>query len=258
MLPFFKIGSILIPSYAICIGLGLVTLYLISLRNARYFNLSAEDHFYCLILAAVGAFIGAKLLYIITVFPVLEFDFQDAFKIRQLLTDLFRYGLVIYGGIIGGMIVIRSYCKKYKLNGDKYLAAYAVAMPFAQAWGRLGCLLAGCCYGFPYTGPGAIAHQGFNQPVPIMRFPTQAVWLLGNVLFGVFLLLYMKLIGRRRNAAGRLIAAYVLGYALLRFIGEYMRGDLVRGIYGPLSQAQWLSILFFCYGIYLSIKARRS
>ena len=47
---------------------------------------------------------------------------------------------------------------------------------------------------------------------------------------------------RRAKAPGKTLAAYLLLYAPVRFVLEFLRGDPARGFFGPLSTSQWLSL----------------
>ncbi|MDO5734430.1 MAG: prolipoprotein diacylglyceryl transferase [Eubacteriales bacterium] len=254
MLPEIKIGRYALPSYGIAIYLGLLCLALISYREAKKRKINGEDLIYSLVLALLAAGLGAKLLYLITVLPSIPWSKLSAAEINLALYDLLRSGFVVYGALFAGFLSLWAYAKKYRLNSYKLLASIAVGLPFAQACGRIGCFLAGCCYGYPYSGPLALSFpQSSLHPLPVPRFPTQLVWALGNFLFGSFLLFYSHHLGRRASSAKQVFTAYLLGYSLLRFCGEFLRGDLIRGVYGPLSQAQWISIFVFGFGLVLLI-----
>ncbi|WP_280519847.1 prolipoprotein diacylglyceryl transferase family protein [Paenibacillus cineris] len=56
-------------------------------------------------------------------------------------------GFVVYGGIIGGIVAGLVYCKKNKISFLQHLDLFVPSIALAQGFGRIGCLLAGCCYG---------------------------------------------------------------------------------------------------------------
>jgi phosphatidylglycerol:prolipoprotein diacylglycerol transferase len=111
--------------------------------------------------------------------------------------------------------------------------------------GRLGCLLAGCCYGKPttvpwgitFTSPDAAANVG--TPLGIPLHPTQLYDAGAELLILVLLLLTER---RGRPFAGRTFWLYMLLYAISRFIIEFYRGD-ERGIILGLSTSQFVSVV---------------
>lgn len=125
-----------------------------------------------------------------------------------------------------------------------YLDVTVAGAGLFHAWGRLGCLLAGCCYGRPsrlgvrYTGAHAV--MGFPlQLTGVRLFPIQAVesaWVLGLAVGAAWMVV-------RHAVPGSAFAAYVAGYALGRFFFEFARGDADRPYFLRISQSQWISLL---------------
>ena len=64
------------------------------------------------------------------------------------LTD----GFVVFGGIVGGIFTAYVYCRVKKLNFLKLFDTLMPSVALAQGFGRIGCLLAGCCYGKETSG----------------------------------------------------------------------------------------------------------
>jgi prolipoprotein diacylglyceryltransferase len=125
-----------------------------------------------------------------------------------------------------------------------YLDVTIAGAGLFHAWGRIGCLLSGCCYGRPsrlgirYTH--AHAEMGFpTQLTGVRLFPIQAVeslWILCLASGAVWMIL-------RNSRPGSVFAAYVAGYALGRFFFEFARGDADRPYFVGFSQAQWISLV---------------
>ena len=163
---------------------------------------------------------------------------------RELLT-LARSGGVFYGGLIVAVVVAIVYVRRHSLPtwtvGD--LAAPGIAL--AHAVGRMGCLMAGCCFGRPTTVPWAITFESayaadtVGVPLGLRLHPTQLYDAGAELLIFLFLIFLER---RGRPFAGRTFWAYVGIYAIARFIIEFYRGDS-RGMIGPLSTSQFLSIL---------------
>ena len=125
-----------------------------------------------------------------------------------------------------------------------YLDVTIAGAGLFHAWGRIGCLLSGCCYGRPsllgirYTH--AHAEMGFpTQLTGVHLFPIQAVesaWIFCLASGAAWMVL-------RNSRPGFVFAVYVAGYALGRFFFEFARGDSDRPYLVGFSQAQWVSLL---------------
>ena len=87
----------------------------------------------------VGGIIGAKLLYYIVEFPSILAD-------PSILLN-FGEGFVVYGGLIAGFLSPLIYTRIKKLSFLPYIDCAVPGVAFAQGCGRIGCFLAGCCYG---------------------------------------------------------------------------------------------------------------
>jgi len=68
-----------------------------------------------------------------------------------------------------------------------------------------------------------------------------------NLILFVVIFVY----SRRERRSGQILGLYFIGYSIIRFILEYFRYDMVRGIFGGLSVSQWISILLLPVGFYL-------
>jgi hypothetical protein len=120
------------------------------------------------------------------------------------------------------------------------LDALGLALGLTQAFGRLGCFMAGCCHGRPHRWGVCYGHQhaeqGFDHALTGVRlFPIQAVESLSLFLLtatGTALMLS----GR---PAGSALTAYLAGYGTLRFGLELARGDSARPYIRGFSEAQW-------------------
>ncbi len=134
----FSIGRFTVHGYGLMIGLGFIAAVLVGCYLAKRRGLSDSDFTNIAMLVLVFGFAGGKLLHIIVEF-------------RSFISDpmsvLGSEGFAVYGGIISGILTIYLYCRIKKLEFIKYIDLFAAAVPLNQALGRIGCLLAGCCYG---------------------------------------------------------------------------------------------------------------
>ncbi len=243
------IGPLTIYGYGFMIAIGVLSAWYTAEQRARRLHLAYEHVFYLVVWCAIGGFASAKILFCITEWKSF---------IQNPLQLIGSEGFVVYGGIIGGIFSGWLYCRIKKL---KFLTYFDLIMPsiaLAQGFGRIGCFLAGCCYGKETSGPLAITfrHSDF-APNNVPLVPTQ---IYSSILdFGhFFLLLY---VARHKKADGQVAACYLIFYSIGRFVIEFFRGDLERGSVGPLSTSQFISIFIMLAGFllfFLTEKANKS
>ena len=113
-------------------------------------------------------------------------------------------------------------------------------IPLGHGIGRVGCVMAGCCHGFPYEGPFALYYPNSVAGLSPDQgyFPVQPLEALINVGICLILLWYEK----RMKRPGQLLFAYMGFYAVARFFLEMLRGDAVRGIWYSVSTSQIISL----------------
>jgi len=238
----FTIGNINIPSYGFLIALGGLlgnVLAFFALRSRK-----REFDSFLLIEAygILGAFIGSKLLWFIV--SADQVDWSRFFE-PEYFNLLMQAGFVFYGGLILAAINIILCGKLHKIDVLGYLRDIVFVIPFGHAFGRIGCFMAGCCYGMHYNGPLAVIFpEGSNGPVGVSLFPVQLLEALLLFLLSAFLFIL-----RYKIKSLRSLEAYIIGYGIIRFILEFLRGDEVRGIYFGLSTSQWIAILMIVGGI---------
>ena len=236
-----KIGSFELASYGLMTALGYAAAALYLLPRLKKINLDKDTFWNLIFIAFMGALIGAKLLFIIVSWPQLGTTLAD--KIANIVRD-FRYGFVFFGGMIVSVASLIFYMKKKGLPVLKTSDFLIVGLPLGHALGRIGCFLAGCCYGRPtdmpwgvtFTNPHALVAPEF---VGVPLHPTQLYEAAGNlILFFILHKLYNK-----PHKNGMILLAYVSCYAFMRFMIEFFRGDF-RGEYIlGLSPSQLISLL---------------
>jgi phosphatidylglycerol:prolipoprotein diacylglycerol transferase len=118
------------------------------------------------------------------------------------------------------------------------------AVTLGHAIGRVGCLLAGCCYGKETNMWWGIQLHGSH------RHPTQILESLGLFLIALILI--------KTRPSLKSFALYFIGYGVLRFGIEILRGDTIRGTWGILTPSQWISfgLIFLGIGIMLIHKIK--
>lgn len=237
----FTIGPITIHGYGLMMALGIFTAYYLLEYRAKKRGMDPDKIFYLTVWAVVSGLLGAKVLYLITRLPDLIAD-------PSLIWQSIKDGFVVYGSIIGGVLGAFVYCKIGKLPFLKVFDLTVPGLALAQGIGRIGCLLAGCCYGMEVAEDNPIAivfHDSHYAPNDIPLLPTQIISSVLNVLhFAVLMLLSKKL-----KKDGQVATCYLIFYSIGRFILEYFRGDLIRGNVGTFTTSQFISLFICAAGI---------
>lgn len=237
-------------TYGLLILLGAIAGIIVALLRAKRYHQQRDDVLFCALFAGIGVAVGAKLLYLITILPDLIQNWNTLMSDTAYLTSIITGGFVFYGGLIGAIIMLFVYAKRYKIDTFSMLDVFAPAIPLIHAVGRLGCFSAGCCYGKPADPPwGMLFPHSVAGPQDIPLLPVQLYESgLNLLLFFVLLLLSFKVSKR-----GALIGIYLASYAVIRFVLEFFRYDYVRGFVLGISTSQWISILLLPIGVLLIV-----
>jgi phosphatidylglycerol:prolipoprotein diacylglycerol transferase len=243
----FRIGDWPVYSYGVLLALAYLAGLQLAVIRARRAGLDSARVMDLGIYIIIAALIGAKLMLIAV-------DFQYFRTQPRELLSLVRAGGVFYGGLLAAFFVALWLLKRYKLpvwtTGD--LIAPGIAL--GHIVGRLGCLLAGCCYGRPapnvpwaitFTDPIASANVGTPLDVPL--HPTQLYEAGAELLILVFLLVFER---KGRPFPGRTFWLYMLLYAISRFVVEFFRGD-ERGTIAWLSTSQFVSVVLVPVSLFM-------
>jgi phosphatidylglycerol:prolipoprotein diacylglycerol transferase len=240
-----RIGPVTFYGYGLMIAIGILACFFMADRRARKLGLDPDVIFNVGFISIIGGFITSKLFFI-------AMDLPNIIKNGLFLKALISNGFIVYGGLIGGVLTAVAYLRAKKIPFLPYFDLAAPSMAIAQAVGRLGCLIAGCCYGRETDSRFGMMfpHSGF-APQGVKLIPTQLISSIGNFAIMFALLWY----ARRKPKTGRVGALYILLYAVGRFFIEYLRND-IRGDVGPLSMSQFISILMLVPGILLFVRAK--
>ena len=241
MHPFIHIGNITLPMYGLCTMVGTVFALLAVFRLRKKGSPLSEDNLLdALIWAIVLGFVCAKALYFIVDPPRMPHSWAE-------LWDLISAGLVFYGGMLGGLLGLVFVSLKTRKSVFTYGDLLAPCFCLAHAGGRVGCLMAGCCYGMAYSGPCAVVLDG------VSRLPTQLMEAGFLVIFsGILTALYLK-----KPRRGTVTGWYMVLYSVWRFVIEFFRAD-ERGTVGFLSTSQFISLFIFAFGLFLLIRSRKA
>jgi phosphatidylglycerol:prolipoprotein diacylglycerol transferase len=235
----FKIGSVPIHSYGVMIALGFLVAVFVGTTLAKKSKLDVERVLDLGFWTFLVGFLGARLYYVLTQFEFFSNHPEAIFRVWE-------GGLVFYGGPLACLPFCYWYMKKYKMPGWKVADVFIPCLTVAHAFGRLGCLAAGCCYGKPTgTDFGLIFFSDQVEPHlhGIRLHPTQIYE--STVLFTLFfgLLWVFKI----KKFDGQVALTYFIAYPIIRSVIEIFRGDQVRGfvIENLISWGQFTSGIVF-------------
>lgn len=245
----FTIGPLTIHGYGLMTAVGILAAYFSAEYRAKKKGLDSSKVFGLVVCCVVLGYVCSKLLYILTVLP-------DILADPSVFWSSLANGWVVMGGILGGILGGYLYCRWQKLPAWRFFDLGLASVALAQGFGRIGCFLAGCCYGMETDGPLAVTftHSDF-APNGVPLVPTQLISSALDFLLFFFLIFYDKKIQKK---AGEVTAWYLILYSAGRFVLEFWRGDTLRGFVGPLSTSQFMGIFTFAAGIFLLILRRRS
>ena len=156
--------------------------------------------------ALAGAFLGAKLVYLGAEGWQ---HWHDANRWVILAT-----GKSILGGLLGGYLAVelaKKFLKYDGITGDWF----AVITPVGIMFGRIGCMMHGCCL-------GRVCEKNWftlDDENGIARWPaSQMEFIFNALMLGVILFLR-----RKRLFAGQHFHLYLMAYGIFRFFHEFLR-----------------------------------
>ena len=239
------LGFFQIPSYGMLVALGVVLGLLALKRRASRRGLDGALLVDVALWLVIWALVGAKGLLIFVELPRYVSDPAS-------VVGVLRAGGVFLGGFIAAVVAGVVLFRRHKLAPLATMDAIIPSVALGHAIGRVGCLLAGCCWGrvcdlpwaITYTDPVAASNVGTPLHIALHPFPAySALFNLG--LWGLLEWLYS-----RKPTSGRVFAAYLIIYGCGRFILEWTRGDASRGsvLSGALSTSQLISLGLIALG----------
>jgi phosphatidylglycerol---prolipoprotein diacylglyceryl transferase len=178
-------------------------------------------------------------------------------------------GLAYYGGFVAASLTAWYVLKRDRFPFWKAADMAGMVLPIGLGFGRMGCLLGGCCFGRVSHVPWALVfppHSASSQgqfergllsspALPSLPVhPAQIYESLGSLLLSLGLVLWVH--GRKRYD-GQVFLAFVVGYAILRFLLEFWRDDDRGGFWGlSTSQLIGLALLVLAAAAHRRLTAR--
>lgn len=239
----FSIGPFSIYWYSFLILVAVFVGYEIVVWYSKKINFYVSDMMDMFLYLIICSIIGARLYYVIFNFNTFKGDLLGIFQI-------WRGGLAIYGGIIGGLLYIVYYCFKKKINFIRVLDIYSLSLLLGQAIGRWGNFFNQEAYGGVTTLEslrglyipdfiinGMYIDEAYRQPT----FLYESLW----CLIGVFILFFIR--KKKGNVIGKQVCFYFCWYGFGRFFIEGLRSDSLY--IGSYRVSQIFSVIIFLIGM---------
>jgi len=170
--------------------------------------------------------------------------------------------ITFIGGLIGGLVcfllLLKFGYKEMKGRIPDIFNTVIIGVVLAHAFGRIGCFMAGCCYGIPTDSFLGVAFP-FGESGNIPVFPTQ-------LFEAIFLFVFFALLNKIKSFRNVEFQVYLIGYGAWRFLIEFIRGDdrggfltFIHGTYYDYpSPSQYLSLVMIGVGVYMLIRAKKN
>jgi phosphatidylglycerol:prolipoprotein diacylglycerol transferase len=252
----FQFGGFTIYTYGVCVALCVISGVWLAAHSAPRYGLPPLKIWNLGIYGILVALITSKLWLILSSWSYYAQNPHELFSAATL-----ESGGAFYGGFLGGVVWTYGYARWEKLP---LLPTFDVASPsvaLGHAIGRVGCFMAGCCFGKPTTLPWGItftsevAARISGTPLNVPLHPTQLYEAFAE--FANFLFLYI--VGRRWSVPGQVVGAYLILYGTERGLIEFVRDDPGRTplFNGAMTLMQVVSVAMILAGLTLWSRALR-
>jgi phosphatidylglycerol:prolipoprotein diacylglycerol transferase len=224
-----RIGPVTVYSYGVMIALAVLVALFLTYRQAPREGIQPSVTIDFILAVVVAGLAGSRIVYVVVHWG--DYAFRP-WAILGLGAAGELQGLSIHGGLLGGLLAGYWLARRWKLKFWRLADLCARPLAFGMGVGRVGCTLAGCCFG-QLTGAGwgttTVYAPGLRHPSQL--YETALLW----IVFG-----FLTWLMARERAPGQLFAAFLSGYGIARLLAEIYR-DSARIALG-LSLGQWVSV----------------
>ncbi len=241
-----EVGRFDLPTYGVLVATAvLLGLWTVG-RRARRAGLDSGRILDATLWVLICALLGSKLTLVLVELPRYLAHPAE-------LVGVARAGGVFLGGFVAALVAAVVLLRRYGLEWRSTVDVVVPSLALSHAVGRLGCLMAGCCWGRPTDLPWAVtysdprAHATLGTPLHVGLHPFPVY----EGLYDLLLFVGLSWLYWRRPRPGRVFAAYLVAYGAGRFLLEMTRGDAARGVYfgGALSTSQLIGAAMVATGV---------
>ena len=231
-----------IKSYGLLLALSFALGMVLSVRRARPYGIPAETVLDLVFGVLVSSLVGVRLFYVLTHLGSFDPWYRAFF--------IWDGGLTLYGGIVLAILTVWWQTRRRGVPFLVIADVFAPGVMLGIGITRIGCFLAGCCYGQPCsTGLGVHFPAGspaWRQFGPVAVHPSQLYGSAGGfAVFGLLLLLE-----RWRPARGATFGRFLVLYGSVRFLEDltrYYEPEQLMAL--GWSNNQWISVAMVLAGL---------
>jgi phosphatidylglycerol:prolipoprotein diacylglycerol transferase len=234
--------------YGLAMCLGFLAAILLAAWRAKRQNQPPEVIHNASLAAFFGGVLGARAFFVV--------QYSGQFPSLWDLVRIWEGGLTFYGGFIVATIAVIVYLRASRRPVLYWLDIIAPSVALGLAFGRLGCLLNGCCYGDvchhgwgmvwpagsipwqhyadayaaslgigPDPGGGAVAGAVTGALAAGWQPPAIHLTQIYSMVNALLLALVLHTMWRWKRRHGQIILAFAVLYGLTRFLLEMLRAD---------------------------------
>lgn len=236
--------SIKLPSYGIFLAIAFSSGYWVSLWRAKKIGEDPKHIENLFLLIVLGSVLGSRLFHV-------AFEEPSYYAAHpEKIIAVWEGGYTLYGALLSCLLVVFFYARKQRMDYFNFFDIAANGTALGIAIGRVGCFLAGCCWGKPtqcFLGVTFSHPETFAAIRHTPVHPSQLYEAFGALLiFG-----YLQWRFRNRAYRGQIFFHGLSLYAVLRFLIEYFRGDEYRGyvFHGLISYSQLISLAILPFSL---------
>ena len=238
-----RFGDLTLHTYGVFVAGGFLVAVLLARREAPRAGIDPElilDLSFYLLIAAL---VGSRLFYVLGNWAEFAENPIDIIK-------FWRGGLVFYGGLVAATVVAIGIMKWHRMPVWKMADLISPLIAVGLSCGRIGCFLAGCCYGKETSLPWAVV---FRNPDSLARLnvplhPTQ----LYEAANSFVLFLFLSWMEKRKTFDGQIFWLFLLLYSTTRFFIEIFRGDPRGFLFTDLlSTSQTIGVLLAIFSLFM-------
>ncbi|MBI3695280.1 MAG: prolipoprotein diacylglyceryl transferase [Acidobacteria bacterium] len=250
-----QLGPFTLYSYGLLVAQAFLVALFVASRLAERSGIDRDRVTNLGVAVAIAGIVGAKVLLVVSDFSYYARNPGQIFSMATL-----QAGGVFFGGLAAALATAFWYMRRWRLPALRTADAFAPALALGHAIGRLGCFLAGCCWGRPSSVPWAVtftrtlAHELVGVPLGVAVHPTQLYEAAAELI--VFAVLWVRF--RRPHPDGAIIGLYLVLYSAFRFAIEFFRdrAELAYPFGAAVSLTQWAAVALAACGIAILFRRR--
>lgn len=212
----FSIGPVTLHTYGLFVAMGFLCALMVTMKLGRSEGIGPQQVMDMGFLLIVAALVGSRLLY---VFMNFSYYLENPLAVLK----VWEGGLVFSGGILGVLCAVFYLVKKTGLSFWQIGDLWAPGVALGQGIGRIGCFMAGCCYGRPVEGGFGVVFTHLESLAPrnIALYPTQ----IYASLLGVAIFVALYLLHKKKAFQGQVCLWFLILHSTARLFEERFRGD---------------------------------